>query len=116
MTEIQCFDAVSCALAPMMINLEGNNYSLHDIQLSLLHSLKLRENTTDLGNEIEKFLQEHSVSLSLASTLLLLVLSTLSFLLLLFNRCCERCSPLSRAFVRPIMRRHVAASVRLSEL
>ena len=116
MTEHQCFDAVSCALAPMMISLEGGNYSLHDIQLSLLHSLKLRPNSTDLGNEIEKFLEEHSISLTLASTLLLLVLSIFSFLLLLFNRCCSQCSPLSRVFIRPIVRRHVAASVRLSEL
>ena len=116
MTEIQCFDAVSCTLAPMMINLEGTNYSLHDIQLSLLHSLKLRENSTDLGNKIEEFLQEHSVSLTLASTLLLILLSIFSFVLLLCNRCCSQCNGLSRVFIRPIVRRHVNASVRLSEL
>ena len=32
MKESQCYDAISCTLAPMIINLEGTNYSLHTIQ------------------------------------------------------------------------------------
>ena len=116
MKESQCYDAISCTLAPMIVNLEGTNYSLHTIQMSLLHSLQLRENITDLSNKIEEFLQEHSVSLTLGSTLLLILLSIFSFILLLCNRCCSQCNGLSRVFIRPIVRRHVNASVRLSEL
>ena len=116
MKESQCYDAISCTLAPMIVNLEGKNYSLHTIQLSLLHSLQLRKNVTDLSNKIEQFLQEHSVSLTLGSTLLLILLSIFSFILLLCNRCCSQCSGLSQFFIRPIVRRHINTSIRLSEL
>ena len=114
--ESQCYDAISCTLAPMIVNLEGKNYSLHTIQMSLLHSLQLKENITDLSNKIEVFLQEHSVSLTLGSTLLLILLSIFSFILLLCNRCCSQCSGLSHFFIRPIVRRHINTSIRLSEL
>ena len=114
--ESQCYDAIFCALSPMIVNLEGRNYSLHSIQMSLLHSLQLKENITALTDKIEVFLQEHSVSLTLGSTLLLILLSIFSFILLLCNRCCSQCSGLSHFFIRPIVRRHINTSIRLSEL
>ena len=43
MKESQCFDAISCTLAPMIINLEGTNYSLHTIHTGLQRQKSLKK-------------------------------------------------------------------------